>query len=153
MDKSIILLLIFSVILSALSFFLGYYRPAKSFSWLAKLSFFFVTAILIPVLFLVLVFQSSAQSRLSKTGFVPYPGITEAVGISFGTGKNPVWMFKIKGENRIRDFYSVESNRPGWKLIQSDGNIDLYQKGNNKMSVGQQKGLTSSSIIYMLEEN
>jgi len=153
MDKSIILLLVFSFVLSAISYYLGYRRPAIKFSWFAKVSFISVTLLLIPVLVIVLYFQSTAKSRLSETGFVPYPNIKETVGIAFGTGKNPIWIFKIKGQNYIEKFYSEESNRPGWKLIKRSNNMQTYRKGNKIMSIGQQEGWTSSSIIYMLESN
>ena len=153
MDKSIILLLVFSLILSGVSYYLGYRRRTENFLWLAKTSFVFVTFLLIPVFTTVLFFQSTAKSRLSKTGFVPYTNITETVGIGFGIGKNPVWIFKFKAPNDIKNFYSDESNRPGWKLIKDGENMQIYQKGSKKMSIGQQEGWTSSSIIYMLENN
>ena len=151
MDKSIILLLVFSLILSVVSYYLGYLKPAKHLSWLAKSSFISVSFILIPVLVIVLYFQSTAKSRLSETGFVPYAEITETVGIAFGIGENPIWIFKIKGKNNIESFYSDESNRHGWKLIESSETMQIYQKGDKKMSIGQHKGWTSSSIIYMME--
>ena len=153
MDKSIILLLAFSVILSVISYYIGYMKPTLNFSWFAKVSFLSATFLLIPVLALVLFFQNTAKERLEKTGFVPYPNIKETVGIAFGTGNNPTWIFKIKDYNYIEEFYSDESNRPGWKLIKSSENLQTFQKGNKKMSIGQQKGWTSSSIIYMLENN
>ena len=153
MDKSIILLLVFSLILSGISFYLGYWRPSVNFSGFAKVSFIFCTFFLTPALAVVLFLQSTAKDRLSETGFVPYPQIKETVGIAFGTGENPTWIFKIKGENYIESFYSYESNRPGWKLIKSSENMQTYQKGSRIMSIGHQKGWTSSSIIYMLEND
>ena len=153
MDKSLILLLVFSIILSGISYYLGFRKPAKNFPWLAKVTFVSATFLLIPVLVIVLYFQSSAKVRLSETGFVPYPQITETVGIAFGTGKNPTWIFKTRDLNDIEKFYSDESNRPGWKLINSSENMQIYEKGNKKMSIGKQKGWTSSSVIYMLETN
>ena len=153
MDKSLILMLVFSFILSGISYYLGYRRPANKFPWLAKVTFLSVTLFLIPVLVIVLYFQDGAKARLSETGFIPYPHITESVGIAFGTGKNPTWIFKTRDLSGIEKFYSDESNRPGWKLINSDPNLIIYQKGNKKMSIGQQKGWTSSSVIYMLETN
>ena len=151
MDKSLILLLVFSFILSGVSYYIGYKRPSNNFKWVAKISFLSVTFLLIPLLFIVLFFQSTAKSRLSETGFVPHPEIKETVGIAFGIGENPVWIFKIKGQNDIEEFYSAESNRPGWKLIESSDNMNIYQKGNKKMSIGRHRGWTSSSIVYMLQ--
>ncbi len=143
--------MVFAFILLGISYYLGYKAPAGRFPWIARASFLSVGFLLIPALAVILFYQSSAKDRLLQTGFVPYPEITETVGISFGTGKNPTWVFKVKTDDGIEGFYLDESNRPGWSLMKSGENISTYQKGNSKMTVGRNRGLTSSSVIYMME--
>jgi len=153
MEKSTILLLVFAFILLGISYYLGYKAPAGRFPWIARVSFLSVAFLLLPALAVILFYQSSAKDRLLQTGFVPYPEITETVGISFGTGRNPTWIFKVKTDDGIGEFYLDESNRPGWSFVESGENVNIYQKGNSKMMVGKNRGLTSSSIIYMLESD
>ena len=147
------MLLVFSLILSVVSFYIGFIRPSGYLTWFARGSFLIATFLLIPTLSAVLYFQSTAVDRLSMTGFVPYPGITETVGIAYGKGENPVWIFKFKWRGDIEKFYKDESNREGWALKESVGNLMVFTKDNKKMSIGRQEGWTSSSIIYMLESN
>lgn len=145
--------MVFAFILLGISYYLGYKAPAGRFPWIARASFLSVAFLLLPALVVILFYQSSAKDRLLQTGFVPYPEITETVGISFGTGSNPTWIFKVKTDDGIEEFYLDESNRPGWSFVKSGENVSIYQKGNSKMMVGKNRGLTSSSIIYMLESN
>lgn len=151
MSKSIIIILIFSFILSGISIFIGFLRPPKSHSWLPKGAFIFSTFILIPFLAVVLYFQGTAEGRLSKTGIAPYPNITETVGIAFGTGENPLWVFRTDGPNNIQNFYNYESSRQGWELINSSENSLLLEKGGNEMKISFYEQENGGSIIYKME--
>ena len=147
------MLLVFSIILSVVSFYIGFIRPSGFFTWFARGSCLIATFLLIPTLSAVLYYQSTAIGRLSETGFIPFPGITETVGIAYGKGENPVWIFKFRGRGDIEEFYRDESNREGWTLKENVGNLLVFIKDNKKMSIGKQEGWTSSSIIYMMESN
>lgn len=131
MEKSIILLLFFSILLSAIGYYLGFIKPPKVFAWLAKSTFVFSTFFLIPLLAAVLWFQSGAEGRLEKTGFVPHPDIKEVIGIAFGTGANPVWIFKTASdEESIMNFYNETSSRPGWQLVSKNDSMLIFKKEN-----------------------
>jgi len=145
--------MVFAFILLGVSYYLGYRSHSEKFPWLAKASFLFVVFLLIPTLTVVLFYQSTAKDRLLQTGFVPYSEITETVGISFGVGQNPTWVFRVKSTDGIEKFYLDETNRPDWSLLKSSKDMVIYQKGNSKMKVGLHRGLTSSSIVYMLESD
>lgn len=143
--------MVFAFILLGISYYLGYRSPSGKFPWLARVSFLSVAFLLIPALTVVLFYQTTAKDRLLQTGFVPYSEITETVGISFGVGRNPTWVFRVKSTEGIEEFYLDESNRPGWSLLKSGENMGIYQKGSSKMKIGLHRGLTSGSIVYMLE--
>lgn len=145
--------MVFAFILLGISYYLGYRSPGGKFSWLARVSFLSVAFLLIPTLTVVLFYQTTAKDRLLQTGFVPYSEITETVGISFGIGKNPTWVFRVRSTDGIKEFYTDESNRPGWSLVKSGENMGIYQKGSSKMKIGLHRGITSGSIVYMLESD
>ena len=153
MEKSILLLLFFSVLLGVSGYYIGFVKPPKTFAWLAKATFF-CSLVLIPILCLVLWFQSGAKERLSNTGFVPHPNIEEPIGIAFGIGKNPIWIFKTDDDkNSVFNFYNESASRPGWELTSNEGSYLLFKQGNKEMTVGHQEGWISNSIVFMLNNN
>lgn len=151
MEKSIFLLLIFSIILSVSGYYLGFIKPQKNLVWLAKSSFFLATFLLIPLFVLVLWLQNGAKTRLEQAGIVPHPSIRETIGIGFGIGNNPAWVFKIDSKKEsVMSFYLEERNRPGWILLNHKNSFLVFEKDGKELIIGFYEGWTSSSISYNL---
>lgn len=153
MEKSIILLLFFSFVLAITSFHLGFIKPSKKLGHAAKLFFVLVIVILIPLFAGILWFQSSAKERLMDTGIVPYPGIGETIGIAFGTGDRPVWLFRTGTDKlSIGSFYTNENNRPGWNLTESGEQSAILINTENKMTIKAQTGSEKGSVMYLMDK-
>ncbi len=153
MEKSIILLLLFSFVLAITSFYLGFIEPSKNLGHAAKLFFVLVIVILIPLFAGILWFQSSAKERLMDTGIVPYPGIGETIGIAFGTGDRPVWLFRtVTDKLSIGSFYTNENNRPGWNLTESGEQSAILINTENKMTIKAQTGSEKGSVMYLMDK-
>jgi len=153
MEKSIILLLFFSFVLAITSFYLGFIKPSKNLGRAAKSFFVLVIIILIPLFAGILWFQSSARERLIKTGIVLYPGVGETIGIAFGTGERPVWLFRTGTDKlSIGSFYTNENNRPGWILSESGEQSATLINNTNKMIIKSQTGSEKGSIMYLMEK-
>jgi len=153
MEKSIILLLFFSFVLAITSFYLGFIEPSKNLGHAAKLFFVLVIVILIPLFAGILWFQSSAKERLMDTGIVPYPGIGETIGIAFGTGDRPVWLFRtVTDKLSIGSFYTNENNRPGWNLTESGEESAILINTENKMTIKAQTGSEKGSVMYLMDK-
>ncbi len=153
MEKSIILLLFFSFVLAITSFYLGFIKPSKNLGHAAKLFFVLVIVILIPLFAGILWFQSSAKERLMDTGIVPYPGIGETIGIAFGTGDRPVWLFRtVTDKLSIGSFYTNENNRPGWNLTESGEQSAILINTENKMTIKAQTGSEKGSVMYLMDK-
>jgi len=153
MEKSIILLLFFSFVLAITSFYLGFIKPSKKLGNAAKSSFVLVIIILIPLFAGILWFQSSAKERLMETGIVPYPGIGETIGIAFGAGERPVWLFRTGTDKlSIGSFYTNENNRPGWKITESEEQSAILINNKNKMIIKSQIGSEKGSVMYLMEK-
>ncbi|MEE9164704.1 MAG: hypothetical protein V3U15_00405 [Nitrospinota bacterium] len=153
MEKSIILLLFFSFVLAITSFYLGFIEPSKNLGHAAKLFFVLVIVILIPLFAGILWFQSSAKERLMDTGIVPYPGIGETIGIAFGTGDRPVWLFRtVTDKLSIGSFYTNENNRPGWNLTESGEQSAILINTENKMTIKAQTGSEKGSVMYLMDK-
>jgi len=153
MEKSIILLLFFSFVLAITSFYLGFIKPSKKLGYAAKSCFVLVIIILIPLFAGILWFQSSAKERLMDTGIVPYPGIGETIGIAFGTGDRPVWLFRtVTDKLSIGSFYTNENNRPGWNLTESGEQSAILINTENKMTIKAQTGSEKGSVMYLMDK-
>ena len=153
MEKSIILLLFFSFVLAITSFYLGFIKPSKKLGYAAKSFFVLVIIILIPLFAGILWFQSSAKERLMDTGIVPYPGIGETIGIAFGTGDRPVWLFRtVTDKLSIGSFYTNENNRPGWNLTESGEQSAILINAENKMTIKAQTGSEKGSVMYLMDK-
>ncbi len=153
MEKSIILLLFFSFVLAITSFYLGFIKPSKKLGYAAKSFFVLVIIILIPLFSGILWFQSSAKERLMDTGIVPYPGIGETIGIAFGTGDRPVWLFRTGTDKlSIGSFYTNENNRPGWNLTESGDQSAILINTENKMTIKAQTGSEKGSVMYLMDK-
>ena len=153
MEKSIILLLFFSFVLAITSFHLGFIKPSKKLGYAAKSCFVLVIIILIPLFAGILWFQSSAKERLMDTGIVPYPGIGETIGIAFGTGDRPVWLFRTGTDKlSIGSFYTNENNRPGWNLTESGEQSAILINTENKMTIKAQTGSEKGSVMYLMDK-
>lgn len=152
MEKSIILLLFFSFVLAITSFYLGFIKPSNNLAYAAKSFFVLVIIILIPLFAGILWFQSSAKERLMETGIVPYPGIGETIGVAFGTGERPVWLFRTGTDKlSIGSFYSNEINRPGWNLTESGEQTAILINSENRMIVKAQTGPEKGSVMYLMD--
>lgn len=153
MEKSIILLLLFSVVLAVTSFHLGFIKPSKKLGLAAKSFFVLVILILIPLFAGILWFQSNAKERLEETGVVIYPGVGETIGIAFGTGERPVWLFRTGTDKlSIGSFYTNENNRPGWEITESGEQNATLVNSENKMTIKSQTGQDKGSIMYLMEK-
>jgi len=153
MEKSIILLLLFSFVLAITSFYLGFIEPSKNLGHAAKLFFVLVIVILIPLFAGILWFQNSAKERLMDTGIVPYPDIGETIGIAFGTGDRPVWLFRtVTDKLSIGSFYTNENNRPGWNLTESGEQSAILINTENKMTIKAQTGSEKGSVMYHMDK-
>lgn len=154
MEKSILLMLFFSVVLAVTSFYLGFINPAKNLSLALKISFILVILILIPLFTAMLWLQSGAKERLSNTGIVPYPELKETIGVAFGIGEKPVWLFRTGEDNvNIRSFYSNENNRRGWKLLDINKQNVTLEKNGKKMIITGQTGTNKGSVMYVIEDS
>ena len=152
MEKSIILLLFFSIVLAMTSFYLGFIKPSKNLGRAAKSFFVLVIIVLIPLFAGILWFQSSAKQRLMETGIVPYPGLGETIGIAFGTGDRPVWLFRAGTDTNIVSFYTNENNRPGWGLKESGEHKIILMDDKNMMTISSQTGQDKGTMMYLIEK-
>ena len=153
MEKSIILLLIFSLVLAITSFYLGFINPSKKLGLAAKSFFVLIVLILIPLFAGILWFQNTAKERLAENNIVPYPGMGETVGIAFGTGESPFWLFKAgSGTISIGSFYTNEDNRPGWQLSESNENRAVLINETDKITIESITENNKGSIMYLMEK-
>jgi len=153
MQISLIYLLLFSIIMSVLTFYIGFVRPPRVLAWLSQAAFLMWLFFLIPVLGYVLFQQNGAIERLESTGFATHPAITESVGIANGVGSNPTWLFKIEGDLRqIMDFYRSDDSHPGWEMKGGNDKVMIFEKGNEQMAVAARKGWSDSSIMFSLSK-
>ena len=153
MEKSIILLLFFSIVLAMTSFYLGFIKPSKNLGRMAKLFFVLVIIVLIPLFAGILWFQNTAKQRLMETGVVPYPGLGETIGIAFGAGTRPVWLFRTGTDTNIVSFYTNENNRPGWELQESGEQKVYLVNKSDLMTISLQKERDKGTIMYLIEKN
>ncbi len=152
MEKSIILLLFFSFVLAMTSFYLGFIKPSKNLGRAAKSFFVLVIIVLIPLFAGILWFQSSAKQRLTDTGIVPYPGLGETIGIAFGTGERPVWLFRTGTDTNIVSFYTNENNRPGWYLKKSSVQKVILTDNKKMMTISVQTDQDKGTMMYLIEK-
>ena len=153
MQTSIIITLFISIILAAYGFYAGYYRPTAKLTWLAQACFGCMIFLMIPILIIVLWVQTSAQDRLSETGFIPHPAIEETVGVTAGFGKNAKWVFKTDAtKDSIFNFYRDEDNSLGWELINEKSDVLIFRKGKRKkIVIGLNQGKSSNTLRFTLK--
>ena len=154
MQNSLILLLIFSLVLSLQGYYFGIYRPTAVAAWLAQSTFVIATFMLMPILVYVLVTQSGAIDRLERTGIRPYPGISESVGIATGKGDNPTWVFEVRASgDEIREFYRSAENTGDWSFQGDDGIYLRFVKNDRLMKIAFRDNVSSDTLIYMIEDS
>ena len=153
MQQSIIILLILCILLAILGFYFGFIRPPRVMAWLQQSTFLIMTFMLIPIILLVLYSQDGSLERLTETGFMLHPAITESVGIGYGKGTNPTWVFEINSnKNEIRDFYLSAENTGEWTLSTDSDIMLIYKKGNQRMTIGIREGRSANTLIFTLNE-
>lgn len=153
MQTSLILLLIFSLVLSIQGYYLGFYRPPAVLAWLAQSTFVIATFMLIPILAYVLFTQSGAIERLESTGIRAYPGIKESIGISTGRGDNPTWVFEVRASSEeVREFYGSKENTGEWSFQVDDGIFLRFTKDGQVMKIAFRDNPSSDTLIYMIED-
>jgi hypothetical protein len=153
MQNSLILLLIFSFVLSLQGYYFGIYKPLRVLPWLAQSTFVIATFLLMPTIVYVLVTQSGAIKRLENAGIQPFPGIKESVGIANGRGDNPTWIFEVQASsNEIREFYSSTENAGDWSFQSDDGIYLRFRRDDQVMKIAFQDDWSSDTIIYTIED-
>lgn len=153
MDKSLIFLLVLSLVLALQGYYFGIHRPLRVLAWLAQSTFVIATFMLIPILVYVLVMQSGAVERLEKTGVRPYPGITQSVGIANGKGDNPTWIFEVQASSdAIREFYRSSKNTGDWSFQGDDGIYLRFRRNDRVMKIAFRDEYASDTLIYIIED-
>lgn len=118
MDLALIVLLGFCLVLAALLYYVIFVRREKRLSPWGMSSLLALLFIVIPVIMIALWYQSGAGHRLEQLGFQPYPGLISSSGIATGTGKAPIWVFSIEGDDApVLQFYRQRENHKGWSLV------------------------------------
>jgi hypothetical protein len=153
MQNSLLLLLIFSLVLSLQGYYFGFYRPLAVLSWLAQSTFVIATFLLIPILIYVLVTQAGAIERLESIGIRAFPGIKESVGIANGRGDNPTWVFEVQaGSDEIREFYISAENTGDWSFQGDDGINMRFSKNDQLLKIAYRDRGSSDTLIYIIED-
>ena len=153
MQNSLLLLLIFSLVLSLQGYYFGFYRPLAVLSWLAQSTFVIATFLLIPILIYVLVTQVGAIERLENTGIRPFPGIKESVGIANGKGDNPTWVFEVQASSdEIREFYRSAENTGDWSFQGDDGINMRFSNNDRLLKIAYRDSGSSETLIYIIED-
>ncbi|MDT8395210.1 MAG: hypothetical protein RRA32_02030 [bacterium] len=151
MQTSLILLFLFSLVMAGISFYIGFMRPQRPGTWLSKAGFIIWLFLLAPFLAYVLYQQSGSVERLEKTGFIAPPSMEESVGLACGTGSEPTWMFKAKGDpDSILTYYRSPETRPGWTLVAETPQILSFVQGEKRMDIFASEGWGSASVMYKL---
>ena len=147
MQNSLLLLLIFSLVLSLQGYYFGVYRPLAVMSWLAQSTFVIAAFVLIPILIYVLVTRAGAIERLENTGIRPYPGIKESVGIANGRGDNPTWVFEVQASgDEIREFYRSAENTGDWSFQGDDGSNMRFRK------IAYRDSGSPDTLVYIIDD-
>jgi hypothetical protein len=153
MQNSLLLLLIFSLVLSLQGYYFGFYRPLAVLSWLAQSTFVIATFLLIPILIYVLVTQAGAIERLENSGIRPFPGIKESVGIANGKGDNPTWVFEVQASSdEIREFYRSAENTGDWSFQGDDGINMRFSNNDRLLKIAYRDSGSSETLIYIIED-
>lgn len=154
MQSDLILILCLCVALAIQGYYFGFVRPPETLAWLQKGTFVVMTFVLIPFLLFVLNSQSNAVSRLAETGIKPHPDITESIGIGYGGGKDPNWVFEIDADKyQVRQFYLDPQNVGKWELSTDSDIMLIYKKQNETLTIGFREGHDSNVIFYSLTNN
>lgn len=153
MQTSIILLLVACIALAIEGYYFGFVRPPRVLAWLQQATFIIMTFMLVPLLLLVLYYQSAAEDRLKEAGFTPHPSIRESIGIGFGAGNNPIWVFEFDaGEQAFRDFYTSAENTGDWKLVSDNGFFLIFEQAGASMLAGFREGRGSNTLTFTLDK-
>ena len=154
MQNSLILLLIFSFVLSLQGYYFGIYKPLRVLPWLAQSTFVIATFLLMPTIVYVLVTQSGAIKRLENAGIQPFPGIKESVGIANGRGDNPTWIFEVQASsNEIREFYRSAENTGDWSFQGDDGSNMRFRKNDRLLKIAYRDSGSPDTLIYIIEDS
>ena len=151
MQRDLVLLLLFCLLMAGVSFYLGFIRPPRVVAWLSQAAFLVFTFMLAPILVYVLWQQGGAVERLEALGFAAHPSIVEAVGIANGVGERPVWLFRASDEAAaVLDFYRRGDKRRDWTLKTDGGSMLIFTRSGEKVTVAasQRGGHTSLMFSY-----
>ena len=137
MQPSLVGLLLSSLALAALGFFLGFVRRVRPLGWLSQATFVFMVAVMVPLLTYALVLQAGAAGRLARTGVVPHPDARHAIGLAVGRGDaNPQWLFALHAASATSlGFYELPEHREGWEILSRSEGMWILERGGRRMVV------------------
>jgi hypothetical protein len=152
MQSSLLWLLLFCLVMAAISYYLGFVRPPVVLAWLSQASFITLLFLLIPVLLYVLNQQRGAVGRLEQAGFSGPPVKVESVGFGNGIGEKPTWLFEAEGEAMgILDFYRSPDSRSEWELTADGGQMLVFKRGGEAMTVTGISRNSATSLMFNLD--
>ncbi len=147
MDISLIITLLALLLFSWSLYYYLFIKCRSDFFFLGKLGLLIIMLIIVPILTTTLYYQYGAKDRLKKSGFIPHPALESSVGISVGTGNNPIWIFSTElDKETLVDFYKKEQNHKGWKLIKEDEKWLIFTKDEENMRIN----ISNNAILFMI---
>ena len=148
MDPALIILTVLALIINAVSFYFGFYRPAKPGDWLHQAGFIMITFLIIPFLAYTLYTQVKSIRLLEEFGIPRHPAITHAIGIGNGSGENPNWVLALKdGSEDILSFYESGILDPAWTLEESNDLYLRYAAGGGTVTIAALKQHRKTRLI------
>jgi hypothetical protein len=148
MDPALILLTLIALIINGVSFYFGFYRPAKPGDWLHQAGFIMITFLIIPFSAYTLYTQVSSIRLLEEFGIPRHPSITHAIGIGNGRGENPNWVLALNdGSEDILSFYESGVVNPAWTLEESNDLYLRYATGGGTVTIAHLKQRGKNQLI------
>jgi Ca2+/Na+ antiporter len=152
MENTVIYFTLLLILYAILCFYLGFIAKGILYTY-SQYAFFVLVLFLIPFLLFVLWNQSKAQERLCNIGVIPHPSIKHAVGMSTGTGIDPVWLFEVTAStDEIVDFYHRKSNVPDWELISKGSLVLVYKRGTKKLMIIAGENWRKREVVFAVRD-
>ena len=157
MQPTLIVLLFIFTVLAVLGYYIGFIQQARVLQSRSQTLFIIMTFVLIPLLVVVLRLQTGARRRLENTGITPHPAIRNAIGVTFGAGESPTWLFNV-GQARadilnfdvVPDFDVVPENRDGWHIVSQSETMVVLVKSERAMTILVSDSKPGMNLAYML---